>query len=497
MAHWVASMRGLALLVVAVCLCWTLPALATEKPHILILLADDLGWNDVGYHGSPIQTPHIDQIASAGIELDRFYVQPTCSPTRAELMTGKSSIGLGMYGPLSKNSKHGVPLGEKLLPEYLADLGYQAFMVGKWHLGKHNRRQLPNSRGFEHTYGSLTGGVGYWNKVHGGGYDWHRNGEVLREEGYITHLLVDELRSLIATRDQQRPNFMYVAFQAPHLPNEAPEQTVKKYAYLQGHRAVHAAMVEEMDLAIGEILQIYQDAGMLENTLVVFFSDNGGVVPPGADPERHTPFQKFALLASRWLGRPVPDFPFPGIEFITANMLDGGSDNAPLPGGKTLVREGGVRVPAAIWLPRKLEGGQHQDFFNVSDVLPTIFDVIGASDAIPDDLDGLSQLAGLTGGDSVASNFVVSDLVNGFAIYHWPWKLINLAEPELFHLIDDPLEQVNLAAEYPEVLADLQQLLKNWDYGEAPGVPWYDVLFDPDTFGGEQTRQPWLDDLVR
>ena len=485
------GLRALATL----CLYCALPAVALDKPHILVFLADDLGWNDVGYHGSHIQTPNIDQIASAGIELDRFYVQPTCSPTRTALMTGKSPISLGVIGPINKHSRNSVPLEEKLLPEYLNEQGYQSFLVGKWHLGKRTRAHLPNARGFEHAYGSLTGGVGYWSKIHGGGYDWHRNGEVVRETGYVTHLVVDEIRALIAARRVEQPNFMYVAFQAPHLPNEAPAATIEKYGHLEEGRAVHAAMVDEMDVAIGEILHIYEEADMLNNTIVFFMSDNGGAVPPNPDPALQSPPEKLALMLDSWFGRPIPPFPIPGLEFITSNVLDGRSDNAPLPGGKTQLWEGGVRVPAAIWMPGKLEQSQHVGFFSVSDVLPTLLDLVGASAIIPADLQGRSQVAALTGNPTKPADYVVADLLDGFALYHWPWKFVDKGEMMLFHLVDDPLEQNNVLDDFPEVAADLDRRLANWPYGDAPGPPWSDILFDPDTFGGAETRAPWLNDI--
>ena len=147
-------------------------------------------------------------------------------------MTGKVPMRLGIYRPLNKNSELSLPLNEQILPQYLAKVGYQRFMVGKWHLGHYKSAMLPNQRGFEHFYGSLTGGIGYWNKVHGGGYDWQRNGVTVREEGYATHLLVDEVRMLLEARDKNRPNLMYAAFQAPHLPNEAPAETIAKNAML-------------------------------------------------------------------------------------------------------------------------------------------------------------------------------------------------------------------------------------------------------------------------
>ena len=471
----------------------SIAAQAAGKPHILIILADDLGWNDVGYHGSPIQTPNIDRIASEGIELDRFYVQPTCSPTRAGLMTGKLPQRFGIYRPLNKTTERSVPLEEQLLPEYLADQGYQSFMVGKWHLGHHRRAMLPNQRGFEHFYGSLTGGIGYWNKVHGGGYDWQRNGKTAREDGYVTHLLVEEIRTLIEGRDKQRPNFMYAAFQAPHLPNEAPQATIDKYAdLLNNHpspaRHIHAAMVDELDQAIGIVLSIYKEQGMLDNTVVLFMSDNGGLILPGPE-ETHTLIQKIGITADEWFDRPVP---IPGLEFIAANALDGGSDNTPLLGGKGMAAEGGVRVPAAIWWPSNLKKRHHTQPMTIADVLPTLLDAIGASDAIPDDLDGRSQLEALNGRVSEHPDYAVSGLFSGQAIYRWPWKLIDTESPQLFNILEDPLEQTDLAATESERVTRMRERQSAWGFAEDPAIPVFDVLLDPDTFGGEEDgRLPW------
>ena len=466
-----------------------------DQPNILIILADDLGWNDVGYHGSPIETPNIDRIAREGIELDRFYVQPSCSPTRVALMTGKVPMRLGIYRPLNKHSELSLPLDEQILPEYFADLGYQRFMVGKWHLGHHTRAILPNQRGFEHFYGSLTGGIGYWNKVHGGGYDWQRNGKTVRDEGYATHLLVDEIRTLIEARDKRRPTFMYAAFQAPHLPNEAPEETIAKYAKrLAGHenpvRHRHAAMVDELDQAIGKVLDIYSKQNMLHNTVVLFMSDNGGLVPPGL-PEEQNLVQKIGFKAGKWFGRPVPNFPIPGLEFLASNVYDAGSDNTPLPGGKMLVSEGGVRVPAAIWWPGRLEGRQHSQQMTITDVLPTLLDAAGANAVVPDDLDGYSQISALQGGTSKRADFAVSGLTAGLAMYRWPWKISGTETPQLFNILEDPLEKNNLAAANPELIAILQTRMDTWGFAADPGIPFMELLFDPDHFGGKEDRAPW------
>jgi arylsulfatase A-like enzyme len=197
-------------LLVALVLLATVPSAAADapkRPNVVIILADDLGWRDVGYHGSEIATPRLDRLAAEGVVLDRFYAQPTCSPTRAALMTGKAPLRLGVVSPLSKNNPTGLPLGERLLPEHLREAGYQTFLTGKWHLGHRHRDYLPTARGFDHFYGHATGGIGYWDHVHGGGLDWQRNGETLREEGYSTHLIADEAVRLIETRDPGRPFF--------------------------------------------------------------------------------------------------------------------------------------------------------------------------------------------------------------------------------------------------------------------------------------------------
>lgn len=477
------------------CLLGTI-ALADKPPNILIMVADDLGWNDVGYHGSDITTPNIDRLAGEGVELDRFYVQPSCSPTRAALMTGKLPMRLGIYRPINKHAEHGVPLSEKLLPQYLADLGYQAFAVGKWHLGHHRRSQLPDQRGFRHFYGSLTGGIGYWNKVHGGGYDWQRNGKTLREDGYVTHLLTQEIESLIEARDAEHPVFLYVAFQAPHTPNEAPAATVARY---EGKfpdnpvRHIHAAMVDELDQAVGKILNTFERAGLLSNTLVLFMSDNGGLIPPGP-PETRSGVQSLGLLLGEWFDRPIP---LDGLEFIASSVYDAGSDNQPLVGGKMQTSEGGVRVPAVLWWPDKLPPGRHLKPITVVDVLPTLLDLAGGGHLLPDNLDGRSQWAALQGGQSETPPYFVSDLSGGITVFDWPWKLVDSDSPQLFNIEQDPYETTNLAASEPDVVARLRALQDRVAFAPDPGFPLSDLLFDPDTFGGEEDgRPPWPDAVI-
>jgi len=459
-----------------------------ERPHILIFLADDLGWKDVSYHGSEIRTPHIDRIAQEGIELDHFYVQPTCSPTRTALMTGKSPLRLGVTRPVAKHDEEGLPIDEVLLPEQLGRLGYQSVMTGKWHLGHYTPDQFPNARGFESFKGHVTGGIGYWDHVHGGGYDWQRDGVTLREEGYSTHLIADEAVRLVETRDEERPLFLYVAFNAPHLPNEAPLEALDRYAGIADiNRRTHAGMIDEMDRSIGRVLAAFEAQGLLENTIVLFSSDNGGIVSGAVAP---APL-KIATLIRDIFGRPAP---FASLEFLVANVFDGGSDNGPLRMGKMSVFEGGARVPAAIWWPGRLEGRRHDSFMTMSDVLPTLLDAVGAADATPRDLNGRSQWAALSGAAPAGdfADYVISGF-EGDALYRAPLKLINTDPPQLYDIMADPYEEKDLAAEQPGRVAEMVEALATWPIGERNTAGPLSMILDPDAFGGEEDRAPWAD----
>ncbi|MFK7896370.1 MAG: arylsulfatase [Myxococcota bacterium] len=468
------------------------PVAAAAPPNILIILADDLGWRDVSYHESEIRTPEIDRIAREGIELDRFYVQPTCSPTRSGLMTGKSPLRLGITTPISKNQETGLPLDERILPQYLADAGYQSLMVGKWHLGHHTPDQFPHARGFESFYGHVTGGVGYWDHNHGGGHDWQRNGETLREGGYTTTLIADEAIRVLKARDTQRPTFLYVAFNAPHLPNEAPHEAISRYPEIQDpKRRLHAAMVSELDAAVGRVVAAFEAEGLLENTIVLFSSDNGGL-NKSAYPQG---MKTVVTALTNVFGRPQP---LDGLEFLAANVQDGASRNFPLSRGKGSVREGGVRVPAAIWWPGRLAGLKHEGFMSISDVLPTLLEAAGAEAMIPDDLDGASQLGALRDepdGEAAASDtpdYAVAGL-EGVALFRAPWKLVNLDAPELYQIYDDPKEKRNLAAANPEIVRALVAAAEKFPAPAPVGGKIVRTLLDPDRFGGPEDRAPWAE----
>lgn len=467
---------------------------AVDRPNILLIVADDLGWRDVGYHDSEIRTPHIDRLAREGVELDRFYVQPMCSPTRAGLMTGKSPMRLGITRAIAKIDETGLPRSEKILPQYLADAGYQRLMVGKWHLGHHTPDLFPQARGFEHFYGHVTGGIGYWDHNHGGGHDWQRNGETLREEGYTTHLITDEAIRLVEERDRARPLFLYVAFNAPHTPNEAPHEAIAKYEEIDDPgRRVHAAMVDELDQAIGRILSAFEREKMLENTIVFFTSDNGGLSPGLSS----TPLRLLMQgIVAAYGERPLPTML---LEFLASMTLDGHSDNTPLPAGKGFVAEGGVRVPAAIWWPGHLERERFDGFMTISDVLPTILDAIGEEASTPDDLDGRSRWNALTGDGPPGDppDYVTATLGSAPAIYRGRWKLVDPDAPRLYDIYADPYEERDVSTDKPEVVAALTERLNAWPRGEGPATSPLSLVLDIDVFGGSEDREPWADAAKR
>lgn len=470
------------------------PAGAAEQPNILLIVADDLGWRDVGYHDSEIRTPNIDRLAREGVELDRFYVQPLCSPTRAGLMTGKSPLRLGITRPLAKIDKTGLPKSEKILPQYLADAGYQPLMVGKWHLGHYTPDLFPQARGFEHFYGHVTGGIGYWDHNHGGGYDWQRNGETVREEGYSTHLIAEEAIRVIENRDRSRPTFLYVAFNAPHTPNEAPKETIAQYAEIDDPgRRIHAAMVDELDQAIGRVLAAFEREGMLENTIVVFTSDNGGLTPESAPAPLRVAMEWIVWAYGQ---RPLPTMQ---LEFLASMALDGQSDNTPLPGGKQSLAEGGVRVPAAIWWPGHLEGGRFEGFLSISDVLPTLLDAIGEDASIPEDLDGRSRWNALTGigPPGEPADYATVSPSSGVAIHRGRWKLVDPDAPRLYDVYADPYEERDVAADNPEIVEALVERLNAWPRGAGPDTSVLSLIMDPDLFGGREDREPWADAAKR
>jgi arylsulfatase A-like enzyme len=413
-----------------------------NPPNIVTILADDLGWADVGYNQGEIRTPHIDKLAKRGRRLDSFYVQPQCTPTRAALMTGKYPSRLGMhFGVILAYSQWGLPLQEVTLPTLLKGAGYRTAMVGKWHLGHHAQAYLPENRGFDHFYGCYLGSHDYFTHKHPrGGHDLHRNRKPAYDQGYATDLFGDEAVKIISNHDQTDPLFLYVAFNAPHDPWQAKPEDMDKYPKMQGNRRKYAGMVASMDDAIGRIVASLEDAGMTDNTLLVFCSDNGG--------------------------------PFAGDV----------TDNGPLRGGKGETYQGGVLVPAlAVWPGQIPAGSVSNEMIYIGDLYPTFADIAGINLADrKDSLDGQVVTNTLIKGSPSGRRELA--LISGpdwfwNAVIQWPWKL-NMAttgtlpqrlalndggrnEPalQLFNLKDDPYEATDLSADHPERVEKMRAVL--------------------------------------
>ena len=462
----------------------------SSSPNIIIVLADDLGWMDVGYHGSEIKTPVLDRLASEGVVFTQFHAQPTCSPTRAALLTGQSPQRFGITQPLSKLQPRGLSLATQTLADHLKTAGYQTFLTGKWHLGPSDYAYHPKARGFDHFYGNLTGGVGHWDHVHGGGLDWQRNGYSVREKGYTSHLLAAEAQHLIRTRQRNQPFFLYLSFNAPHLPNEAPSEALEPYQSIENpYRRAHAAMVSELDSALGTVLQTVEEEGLSQDTLIWFMSDNGGLLAEDGPP----PLVTFAKILDWVFEGPVPQRT---LEFIRVNMLEGGSDNGRLRSGKASIYEGGVRVPALLHWRGQLSPARRDELVTVQDVTPTLLALAGVETAAS--FDGRSLWPALKEGLSIAPSDYVTVGREGKAFYRWPWKLIVAHEGgsvELYHLEEDPLEAADLSAQAPERVRVLKQALAKAPQGESIHLPLTQVLRDMDFFGGEEDRPPWAEQM--
>jgi arylsulfatase A-like enzyme len=403
-----------------------------SPPNVLILLADDLGWNDVGFHGGEIRTPHIDRLASQGVRFERAYSCPVCSPTRSALMTGRSPMRLGVaYTVIRPWSRYGVPLTERFLPQAFHDAGYQTAITGKWHLGHARRQFLPRARGFLHAYGHLNGAIDYFTHEREGGLDWNRNGHSLREPGYSTFLIGDEAERFLAARDRSRPFFLYVPFNAPHAPLEVPPEYLARCAAIRDpKRRTYAAMVEALDATIGRLLATLDRDGSASNTLVLFFSDNGG-------------------------------------------PTDLGASNTPLRGGKATTFEGGIRVPALMRFPGRLKPGSvSRQVLTAMDYFPTLAAACGVSSGNRLPFDGRNLWPALTSGRTEPRQDLCFVHEGGryirLAILHREWKLVR-EEPAsappvnyLFQIEDDPEERRDLASAHPDLVATLTARLDAW-----------------------------------
>lgn len=424
----------------------------SQKPNIVFFLIDDLGYADCGFNGGKeIKTPNIDKLASGGAVIESHYVQPVCSPTRAALMTGRYATRTGVYTIVRPHAKWGLPLAERTLANALQEAGYETAITGKWHLGEFDRAYLPTSRGFDHQYGHYFGALDYFTHIRDGSHDWYRDDKPLQEEGYSTHLVAREACRLIAGKDKAKPLFLYVPFNGVHAPMQVPDSYLQPYAALKGPRQKLAGMLAAVDEAIGQIVESLEKAGLRENTLIVFSSDNGGP-PPGT--------------------------------------------NTPLRDFKGTIYEGGVRGCAFANWSGKIPAGQRiKEPMHVIDWYPTLVKLAGGSLEQKLPLDGRDVWPMLTRQAPSPHDAILSvKSPTEAAVRMGDWKLVShsatnlgnqptkarakkqskpASEPvELYNLAIDIGETNNLADKEPERIATMKarlaELLKNAVPSGAP-----------------------------
>ncbi|CAH3038820.1 unnamed protein product [Porites evermanni] len=491
---------------------------AKQPPNIIFILADDLGWDDVSFHGSPqIPTPNLDGLANSGIILNNYYVQHICTPTRSAIMTGRYPIHTGMqHSVIQISQPYGLGLNETLLPQYLQKLGYATHAVGKWHLGFFQTDYTPTKRGFDSFFGYWGGKEDYWDHsnlaISGQGLDFRNGTEAVKTEWgqYSTELFTEKAVDIIQTHDPSKPLFLYLPFQAVHSANfiqplQAPPSLIKKFSHIEDeNRRIFAAMVSSLDQGVGKVVDALKASGLYNNSVIVFSTDNGG--------------------------------PAAGFDMNSAC-------NFPLRGIKHTLWEGGVRGAGFMHSPliSKTAGRVSMQLMHVTDWLPTLYSAAGGDIHDLRNVDGLDMWGALADA-TVSPRLEILhniDPMTGAAAYRFRnWKLlVNIstawsgwypppgfdtsnqtsraaalknavvtcskppsppvsctkeAGPCLFDVENDPCEYVNQAKNNPDVLNRMLQWLEEFKNTMVPprNKP-VDPKANPNNFGG--VWSPWMD----
>ena len=431
-------------------------AAAAGPPNLVLILADDQGYNDAGFNGSPdIRTPNLDRLAASGVRFTNGYVSGSvCGPSRAGLLTGRYQARFGFRANPSVSPfdpTAGLPLSERTIAEVLRPAGYTSMIVGKWHMGSHPQFH-PLERGFDHFYGFLSGGHNYFPENLtlesledvSDQWQWYRT-KLLRDhervlpDKYLTDAFTDEAVQFV--REQAKgdaPFFLYLAYNAPHGPLQATEETLARNTHIpEGKRRTFAAMITSLDDGVGRLLDELDEQGIADNTLVVYLSDNGG-------------------------------------------PLDKGANNNPLRGGKGSLYEGGVRVPFAMRWPGMIPAEQTIDDPVISlDILATIAELAGVEEDAERPLDGVNLLPFLKGDAEAPVRTLVWERgvsgPGGPAAARGPgnWKFYRPGgdgSPQLFNLDTDIGERNDVWADHTDIGQQLQDAFDAWDEQTVPNA---------------------------
>ncbi len=410
-----------------------------QKPNFVHIVADDLGWKDVGFNGcTDIKTPNIDALAAGGAKFTQFYVQPMCTPTRAALMTGRYPFRYGLQTAVIPSvSAYGLDTAEWLMPQCLKEAGYKTAIIGKWHLGHADKKYWPKQRGFDFQYGAMIGELDYFTHEEHGVLDWYQDNKPLKEKGYTTTLIGNQAVKLIEQHDTSTPLYLYLTFNAPHTPYQAPKEYIDRYTNIEDPtRRTYAGMVACLDDEIGRVVAALDKKKMRDNTLILFHSDNGG-----------TRSAMFAGVMADMSKVKIP------------------CDNGPYREGKGTLYEGATRVCALANWPGHIKAGSTvEGMIHAVDMYPTLAKLAGASTAKCKPLDGMDVWQTISEGKPSPRTEIVYN-VEPFrgAVRQGDWKLIWRtmlpSSVDLYNLAQDPSEKNNLAAANPDKVAAFQQRL--------------------------------------
>ncbi|MEX0324198.1 MAG: sulfatase-like hydrolase/transferase [Puniceicoccaceae bacterium] len=420
------------------------PVVSLSKPNIIVIMADDLGYGDLGFTGSKeIFTPNLDQLADEGVVFQYGYANhPFCGPSRAALMSGRYQHRFGFetnpaYDPA--NPIMGIDKGEVLFPARLQKAGYVTGVIGKWHLGAADDFH-PNNRGFDYFYGFLGGGHDYFRidltqpvkEAYLQGLV--RNKRPADFEGYLTTALSRDAVKFVED-NKADPFFLFLSYNCPHAPQQAPDEDIARYGHIADKkRRIYAAMIDVMDRGIGEVVDALKANGIYENTLIFFMSDNGGPQPREGQ-------------SGGW----------------------NGSNNDPFRGGKGSMYDGGVHVPFIACWPANFPGGSSFPYpVNSLDIGRTAVAVAQADDSYGPAMEGVNLVPFVTGHDKGVPHEVI------FWKSGRNWSVLaadrtkhvldrESASPQLFHLPDDVAEANDIAKSNPERVAALRQLWEEWN----------------------------------
>ncbi|XP_037542813.1 arylsulfatase I [Nematolebias whitei] len=484
-----------------------------KSPHLIFIMVDDQGYGDIGYHSSDIKTPSLDQLATEGVKLENYYVQPICSPSRSQLMTGRYQIHTGLqHSIIRPRQPLCLPPDIPTLPERLGEAGYATHMVGKWHLGFCRPICLPTGRGFQSFLGTLTGSGDHFSYqscdgAEACGFDLHDGNRPAWEMrgNYSTLLYIERVKKILRSHNPDTPLFLYLSLQAAHTPLQVPDSFLRYYdSQSNRHRRHYAAMLSCLDEGVAQVVKELKTNGLYQNSVLIYSTDNGG------------------------------------------QPISGGS-NWPLRGGKGTYWEGGIKAVGFVHSPLlKRKGVVSRALIHVSDWYPTLLGLAGALQS-HHALDGYDVWGSISEGLPCLRTEILYNIdpvsrkpgepydkaleLNGFGIWDTAvraalrvgdWKLLtgNVGDgdwiplqalpdgPErwqklekrrrklgksvwLFNISSDPYERSDLAEAHPEVVKHLLTRLAEYNQTSvAANNPPDDPIADPELHGG--VWSPWL-----